>query len=271
MTIAPVRGRLLVPVAIVALTLSTSAAASTPAPESIDSDHDGITDATERELGFDPHHVDIPEPLLFDMVRGLGARKGELEANVLAYGALGSFPALRGGPELEWVFEKGYGFEVELPVSTTFGVEACKAAVQGTLPAGGATAFSHGWLAMGEYLFGGPGGRGTATYIAAVRFDARWSALAMIGGSVTHHRRRSPRPRAAGVFNPSVFFDASAYVTLGVELNSILEDDGTTDLVVLPQVHWQPNRSWKIQLGSGAQIDDLGMNLFSALRVSFMY
>jgi hypothetical protein len=52
-----------------------------------DANHDGIVDADESDPrvpglfpGSNPH---IPEALMFDLVRGLGAKKDEVETNVL--------------------------------------------------------------------------------------------------------------------------------------------------------------------------------------------
>jgi hypothetical protein len=242
--------------------------AAQPTAVAGDRDQDGVTDDEETELGLDPDVVNIPEPLLFDMVRGLGARRGELELNAIVQTAPRTSPALSGGPEIEYVFARGYGVEVELPMSSS-GVDAWKGTLQGTLPYPNAGRFVHGWLITGEYLLGGPGGRVTAVYIAAVRFSRRWSALTMVGGRA--EKVRGAAPQHFGVLNPSVFFDASPNLTVGLEMNSLLEDDGTTDLVLLPQIHWQPSRSWKVQLGSGAHVDEAGATFLSALRLSLTY
>jgi hypothetical protein len=250
---------------------TSAASAAPPATGELtetDRDQDGVTDAVESELGLDVDVVNIPEPLLFDMVRGLGARRGELEVNALGQsGPKGA--AFGGGPEMEYVFAKGYGVEVELPVSLS-GVEAWKASLQGTLPFSDSGRFTHGWLLTGEYLLGdAPGARATAVYIAALRFNRRWSAVTMLGGRT--ERLKSGAPRYFGVLNPSVFFDVSPNVTLGLEMNSLLEEDGTTDLVLLPQLHWQPSRSWKVQLGTGAHVDQAGATSLVALRLSYTF
>ncbi|MBW2405598.1 MAG: hypothetical protein JRF42_17865 [Deltaproteobacteria bacterium] len=52
----------------------------------VDTDGDGTDDETERRIGTDPTHnglIDFPEPMVFDMVRGLGAEQGEVELNTL--------------------------------------------------------------------------------------------------------------------------------------------------------------------------------------------
>lgn len=63
------------------------------------------------------HTVHIPEPLVFDLVRGLGARRGELEINVL-----GQFPVggsnnrkIHWAPEVEGAVTDGIALELELP------------------------------------------------------------------------------------------------------------------------------------------------------------
>jgi hypothetical protein len=236
-------------------------------PTTSDLDQDGLTDDEEGALGLDPDVVNIPEPLLFDMIRGLDARRGELELNALVQTSPRRSPAFSGGPEVEYVFAKGHGLEVELPVSTS-GVDAWKGSLQGTLPHPTGH-FNHGWLLTGEYLLGDPGARVTGTYIAALRFNRHWSALTMIGGRI--EKQRGAGTKRFGVLNPSLFFDASPYVTIGLEMNSLLEDDGTTDLVLLPQLHWQPTKEWKVQLGGGAHVDEAGATLLSALRLSYMY
>lgn len=264
--------RLRIPWALTTLCVVGPATAAVPP---LDSDHDGVSDRQERDLGLDPRLVNIPEPLLFDMVRGLGARRGELELNALADGRLRSYGrgrephALSGGPEMEYVFADGYGLEVELPLSTA-GVEAWKFALQGTLPYWNSGRFIHGWLGMGEYLVDDPRGRGTALYVAAYRLDEHWSAVAMIGAQGTTKGREHPS-RLAAVFNPSVFYDASSKVTLGVELNKLFEPDGTVDLVVLPQVHFQPSAEWKIQVGTGVHVDPWGASHLASIRIATMF
>ncbi len=260
-------------VATLLLVLLPGRASAAPAAEGEeatepDRDHDGVSDVEETRLGLDPDVVNIPEPLLFDMVRGLGARKGELELNTLVHGSPTDLSTASAGPEMEYVFAHGHAIEVELPLNRS-GVEAWKAALQGTLPGPSNAPFLHGWLLMGDYALGTPGARTTALYLAAYRFSARWSALTMTGMRASW--RRQGRSRLAGVFNPSVYYEASSTLTCGLEVDSLREVDGTTDLVLLPQIHWQASRSWKVQLGSGAHVDEAGATLLSSLRLSYTY
>lgn len=55
-------------------------------PNDPDTGGDGMADGEERDRGTDPAHnglIDFPEPMVFDMVRGLGAEQGEIELNTL--------------------------------------------------------------------------------------------------------------------------------------------------------------------------------------------
>lgn len=92
----------------------------------------------------------IPEPLVFDLIRPLGAEKGELEVNSLFRIAPSDQPRrLQWAPEVEYAFAEGYGIEFELPLENA-GVASYKGAIQGTLPGPWKRRFIHGWQAIGE-------------------------------------------------------------------------------------------------------------------------
>ena len=233
-----------------------------------DTDHDGASDAEERRLGLDPAVVTVPEPLYFDMIRGLGARAGELELNVLTHASWGRLPAEPTvSPELELVPLPGVGLELEGSFDAA-GFRNVRVGVQGTLPGGLGESFLHGWLALGTHEPRGDRWRGAALYIAAYRFDAHWSLLAMAG--VELDREATLPTRAATLLNPSLFFDLSAETALGVELNHRHVLGESSELLVLPQVHWQPVRWIKAQAGAGMDAKLGSTGLAGALRVSLM-
>lgn len=73
----------------------------------------GAFPAAANGAGDDP---DIPEPMVFDMVRPMGARRGEWETNVLALSPLsGQERALEWAPEVEYAVAHGFALEFELP------------------------------------------------------------------------------------------------------------------------------------------------------------
>src|SRR5690606_26148017 len=129
--------------------------AGAPVCEGLDSDGDGLCDATEIESGTSPLRRDtdgdsipdgeedlnrdgevdegesdprvpglfpgaaphIPEPLVFDLVRALGAKKNELEANALVVTRFRrGRPTFDWAPEVEWAVADDVAIELELPM-----------------------------------------------------------------------------------------------------------------------------------------------------------
>ena len=72
--------------------------------------------AAHASLGGHAGYPHIPEPMVFDMVRPLGAQRGELEINTLAQRNLsGSGSRTEWAPEIEYAFMDGLAIEFELP------------------------------------------------------------------------------------------------------------------------------------------------------------
>jgi hypothetical protein len=59
-----------------------------------------------------PH---IPEPMVFDLIRPLGARKGELEMNALFLNPTRRRTSLEWALEIEYAFLNNHAIELELP------------------------------------------------------------------------------------------------------------------------------------------------------------
>ena len=60
---------------------------------------------------------EIAEPMVFDLVRPLGARRGELEVNALAQRNLsGPDRNVEWAPEIEYAVADGFAVELELPL-----------------------------------------------------------------------------------------------------------------------------------------------------------
>jgi hypothetical protein len=187
-----------------------------------------------------PH---VPEPMFFDLVRPLGARKGELEVNVLGHSELdaGHFAW---APEIEYAFRDGLAVEFELPFEGSH-LEEYKFALQGTLGHFAGERAIHGWQTIGRL------GRGTAAdsvdvlYVLGMNGD--WPMLHMAGV------RRDVRggTRTVGIVNSSVFHGLGAHSTLGIEVNLEIEEGFSTRARVLPQVHHDLHRHLTLQLGAG--------------------
>lgn len=185
----------------------------------------------------------IPEPLVFDLIRPLGAERGELEVNSLVrYKPNG---ALQWAPEIEYAFAKGYGVEFELPLENQR-IATYKAALQGTLPGPWKKKFIHGWQGIGEVARGQPYWQTDALYLAGVRFHPKWSAFSMTGWRA---ERGSVHGNAL-LGNYSLFRHQSKKTTLGLETN--YKSPGATgrSFLMMPQVHVRASRI-NVQFGLG--------------------
>ena len=128
------------------------------------------------------HAVAIPEPLVFDLVRGLGAKRGEFEANVLVEVPLNdtSDRPVAWAPEIEAAIFDGVALEFEVPFEDQE-LEAYKVAAQFTFGSGFDDTFIHGTQFIVEDFDHDDLTEVTALYLAGVRFNERWSVLSMLG------------------------------------------------------------------------------------------
>lgn len=269
------------------------------APDGQDGDADGLSDCMELRTGTDPHSRDtdgdgvadgkedanrdgrvsegesdprvaglfpgtaphIPEPLSFDLVRGLGAHKGELEANVLVEFPVGS--EVEWAPEVEWAFADGAAIEFELPIRGAQ-LEALKFASQITLPRRrrGDLDFIDGMQMIVEAPLAEPALELTALYLYGYRFSPKLSILGMAGVR-TQLNLDDP---IEGVHNLSVFVDAEERVSVGLETNLALSREHA-DLLVLPQLHLKVGRRLSLQVGAGLiWSSDRGLTAMFAMR-----
>lgn len=195
----------------------------------------------------------IAEPMVFDLVRPLGARAGEREVNALTFRPFRATAPTNWAPEFEYAYADGESLEIELPFADDRLV-AYKFALQGTFGTGAGGRFIHGWQAI--TLYDREAGRieNSLLYIAGYRFDARWSVLGMVGIEKAGLREAGP---TSLLFNPSVFYDLDPLTVLGIEVNlrrGIALDD-TTRCLVIPQVQRRLTETTSLQIGVGAQFE----------------
>lgn len=276
------------------LTLGATSVARAAEPPR-DSDEDEIPDAVERRTGTDPFHRDtdrdgvadgvedanqdgkedadesnprlaglfpgttphIPEPMVFDLVRGLGARRNELEVNTLGLvERSGGRSRFLWAPEVEWAFLDGYAIELELPLVDRH-LEAVKLAVQGTLPWRDDHTIM-GWQVFGEVGLDHGASDVVAVYLLGHRFNRVVSSLLMVGG------RGELEPGSgltAGAFiqNGSLFFDVEEWLTTGIESNFTLVERRDWSLQLYPQTHWQLSQSVRVQFSGGVGLSPEGV------------
>ncbi len=192
----------------------------------------------------------IPEPMVFDLVRPLGARRGEAEVNVL-----GVFPLNRNLGEAEWAPEveialaDGFAVEFELPFEE-WSLKSYKVAAQLTFGTAFNDSFIHGAQAI--VLYDKDTGNVTPTllYLAGLQFDENWSALAM-AGLRTELEGDDRANRTETLFNFSLFRHVGDYTTLGVETNYSSSLVGGAEFRLMPQVHCELQDHIMIQFGAG--------------------
>ncbi len=202
---------------------------------------------TSRDSGESKEEVPvpkIPEPLVFDMMRGLDAKAGELEINVLA-----GFP--RNGraewaPEIEYAIADGIGIEFEVPFENSTR-EAWKYGLQFRL--GHSAKSVHGIQLLGEQFISNETAI-NVLYLFGHRFNDRWSLMSMTGPQAL--LSRDQRTEWRGLQNLTVFYDHTDKITSGLEFNwAFSHSDLLSELTIIPQIHYELSDNWNIQTGIG--------------------
>ncbi len=189
----------------------------------------------------------VPEPMFYDLVRGLHSKKGEFEANTLFYQqASNELRSLHAAPEIEWVPADNWGVELELP-SSHGKVEALKLALQHGFDRS-QRSFVDGLQLILERNLEHHHTEGKLTYLMGKRFPRRWSAFAIVGLAI-----EGPAQQVKEVTNLSVFYDVLRRVDFGAELNLVTRGGSSEFLQFLPQAHLALDEKMKVQLGTGVQ------------------
>lgn len=216
------------------------------------------------------HFPRIPEPMVFDLVRPLGARQGELEINTLAIIPLTSYRSRRPpvtdpfgitplsvdrtgiewAPEIEYAVGDGLAFEFELPFEEGH-LEAYKFAGQYTFGTAFNGQFIHGVQGIVQPTVNFSEWDLTLLYLVGVRFDETWSALAMLGGRTSAGTPQFDE-RTDTLCNLTLFADVAPHATVAVETNYARNLRGAATLLVMPQLHWEATDHFMLQLGVGA-------------------
>lgn len=191
----------------------------------------------------------IPEPMLFDLMRPLGAERGELEVNTLVRPSIGRHATgVAWAPEVEWAFAPGHTLEVEVPFHGRH-LEAFKFGLQGTFGNFRQQRSIHGWQALLECARAGKNRQLDVLHLAGHRFGQHWSLLTMQG--IRFQRQESQR-NVKGVFNPTVFREVSEQLVFGLETNLAAGSIRRADWTVLPQAQFQW-RQYSFLVGLGAE------------------
>jgi hypothetical protein len=213
----------------------------------------------------------IPEPMVFDLVRPLGAEKGEIEINTLGLYRLRD-SRFNWGPEIEMMISNGLGIEFEVPFDN-HEMEELKLAIQGTISRHLDKKFIQGWQTIQkarlqhkahwqmDYL-----------YLYGIKFNPKWSALGMIG---VRQDILNDHYATSLIKNFSLFRSLGPRFKLGVETNYMLEDvlsyngNRANQLLVMPQAHMEIGRHYSIQFGAGFSREDRKYSTVFGTRLIF--
>ena len=213
----------------------------------------------------------IAEPMVFDLIRPLGAKRGEGEVNVLGLvplrgqskrandvadplGLVRRSPDREGlewAPEIEYAVCDGVGLEFEIPLENAH-LEAYKAAGQVTFGTGLNHKFIHGVQAIVQYDRAPSLWTTTLLYLAGFRFNETWSVFGMFGSRAEVSGPVSNKAVEL-LSNVSLFADVTDRMVAGIETNLGQVLGGNTELLVMPQLHYEVDRHWMIQVGAGAR------------------
>lgn len=190
----------------------------------------------------DPGHV--PEPMQFDLVRGLGAHAGELEGNVLLIVPTSNQArGIEWAPEIEWAPVDDFAIELELPMLDHHS-EAAKLSAQLTFPRPRIGRIRYGVQLTARLPFVSVP-HGHLVHVIAARVGSRVGLVAMIG----------PRLVFADPLELELIVNGALFVSLpgghavGIETNWV----GGRELGILPQLHVGLGEHARLQLGVGVR------------------
>lgn len=211
----------------------------------------------------------IPEPMMFDLVRPLGSKKGQWEINTLI--TQEESPALSHShvsPEIEYVFAENWAAEVEIPM---IGGEpdSLKGVLQWTAGhSGKSRQIVHGFqLITQRFIDEDTHNELTPIYIYGHRFNHDYTMLAMIGDQ--YHYGEVSNGHFL-VLNATIFHVYSRVkdIEFGLEQNVLGFGHNFQYWRITPQIDVVLEDHWKIQTGFGTLYTYVhGWESTSSLRV----
>ncbi len=198
--------------------------------------------------------LEVPEPMVFDLVHGLGVEKGAFEANVLALFPLNDSSA-RGidwAPEIEYAIADGFAIEFELAFDDSE-LEAYKFATQFTFADDVQRRRKHGSQFIVEKEDGEDVWELTGLYLVGQEFGRDWNMLGMLGLRATTGSDVSDHEEV--LLNVSLFRELNHRLVFGIENDLAVDIDDDWELLVFPQFHYDIGEVLEIQFGAGVEID----------------
>lgn len=193
----------------------------------------------------------IAEPMVFDLVRPLGARRGELEVNTLAQRNLsGPHSTVEWAPEIEYAFADNMAVELELPFEGRR-VTDYKLGLQGTFGLLNHGRGIHGVQYLGLWNREHRRFQSSLLYVIGNRFGRDASTLTMIGVGDVGAAGAETR---ALLLNHTSFYDIAPATTAGIEINLRIGRERST--LLMPQIQQGLGQRIQLQAGVGATKDE---------------
>lgn len=191
----------------------------------------------------------IPEPMIFDMMRPLGAERGELEVNALAQtGSPFRSRETEWAPEVEYAYANGHAIEFELPFDGRR-LAALKLGLQSALGVSADGRSAHGVQYLGIYHRETGRYTNTLLYMAGHRMNERWSTMNMVG--IDDIRPGGGEGSNALLLNHALFYDAKPGTVLGAELN--VAGGAERSVKLSPQLHQRLTDKANVQFSLGME------------------
>lgn len=206
----------------------------------------------------------IPEPMVFDLIRPLDSKKGELEINTLVSKSISSqnknksldpFGSgqttednenIEWAPEIEYALADGFALEFELPTEGTK-LEAYKFASQYTFGRVNES-YIHGVQLIVEPDTDFKRYNTSLLYLGGYRFDKTFSTLFMLGARMDLEGKERDKTFEY-LANATFFAEISHKLVLGLETNYATYKDSKYSLALIPQIHYEVDNHIELQAG----------------------
>lgn len=207
--------------------------------------------------------AEIPEPMVFDLVRRLNSHKGEYEFNSLfRFEGIERASGLLYAPEFEYAFADGFAGELELPVADGQ-LDSIKVALQSKIGQIKKGHLENGVQVIYEHSVKNADKEISLLSIQGMKFSPKFAFITIIGGLAHVQRERTDWGVLA---NGTLFYNNSREIDFAIETNYRKVENEPSELKLIPQFHLLFAKDVKVQLGVGAILVEGQVLAMSAFR-----
>lgn len=226
---------------------------------------------SQQAEAFDKNYgteAEIPEPLLFDLVRRVNSDKNELEINtIVIQHQHNEFGRVYIAPEIEYAFADGMAIEFELPVEEGK-IKSYKSALQVHVPT--IIGEINGFQLIYEKANNSTVQKVTPLFLIGKHISGKWSTISMVGSQLVYGKKPAEEKNdllELPILNVNIFYDYADMVDIGCEMNLRGVEAGHRELIMMPQMHSLIGEDFKTQFGFGTSYDGKEFSTLSAFRL----